>query len=208
MKKIFSILVMLTAFAAFAQKFTFDIFAKYNSNEIESILLTNTKNDNYYLRIFNNENKIEGYLTDIENLKIHTFEITQTNVNNEIIFNFNYLSSREFELDYLEKGYKNYVFDFHTIENKDGIKKVKFKVFRNAKKKRPIMEYELEIKEYDKNLFPAFRICGLHPLERINQLNYNDNGIVIKANGKFITGLENNVKLLEYKEVNLELEVK
>ncbi|WP_415583374.1 hypothetical protein, partial [Flavobacterium frigoris] len=145
-------------------------------------------------------------LYDYKNLKVHEYTVIESKSKDEIFFKFNYEDTTE--LYYFNKNdYKKYVFTFQTININDSIKKVKFNVYKNSKKKKYLMEYELEIKKSNENLFPTFRISCMHPYEFLERLNIFENGVVINAKGKTLSGNEIEFKLEELKVTNFELDI-
>ena len=153
-----------------------------------------------------NQNSFIANLYDYKNLKVHRFTVIESKSKNEIFFKFNYENTTE--LYYFNKtDYKKYVFTFQTLKLNDSIRKVKFNVYKSSKKKKSLMEYELEIKNSAKNLFPAFRISCIHPYEFLERLNIFENGVVINAKGNTLSGNQIVFKLEELKATNFELDI-
>ncbi len=190
-----------------AQSYFFNTLVKYTSGNRESILYTNSKNDAYYLRVLKLNDVLIADILDVETSKVHSFNIVETKSKEEIIFDFSYIKTDEFNNGF-EKTYSDYVIDFQEIERNDSIRKVKLIVYKNKKKKKIIIEYFLEIKDHSENLFPSFRQSCMHPMETFQKLNIFENGVVINASGNsFFNNKNITTKLEEIKEVNLELKI-
>jgi dihydroxyacetone kinase-like predicted kinase len=209
-KKIFLIFILFSFFSLNAQKYVFNTLAKYSSkfdnNNGEVISYSNSKNDSYFLRLIKNQNSFTAKLYDYKNLKVHEYTVIESKSKNDIFFKFNYENTTE--LYYFNKNdHKKYVFTFQTINVNDSIRNVKFNVYKNSKKKKSLMEYELEIKKSNENLFPTFRISCIHPYEFLERLNIFENGVVINAKGKTLSGNQIEFKLEELKVTNFELDI-
>lgn len=209
-----TILLLFILFCHFngsAQKYVFNTLVKYstkmNNENDEKVTYTNSQNDSYFLRLKKSESSLSAILYDYKNLKMHEFRVIETKSKNEFFFKFEYLKSTKLNLEVKNK-FEDYQFTFQNISSKDSIRKVKLNVYKNSKKKRSLMEYELEIKNYSRNLFPSFRISCIHPFEFIEKLNIHENGLVINAKGTVLSGKKASFKLLELKQLDFELEVK
>lgn len=211
MKKIILLSILLYNFSSLnAQNYAFNILTKYVTNfenkDRETICYSNSKNDSYFLRLSKNENSFVANLYDYKNLKVHAFKVLETKLKNEILFEFKYQNTTE--LDSFDKNkYSKYVYTFQTLKVIDSIKKVKFSVYENLKNKKPLMEYQLEIKNSNENLFPAFRLSCIHPYEFLEKLNTFENGIVINATGTTLSAKDIKFKLEDFKRINFELDI-
>jgi dihydroxyacetone kinase-like predicted kinase len=211
MKYLLLAIFILFSFSSLnAQKYIFNTLTKYSSkfdkNNSQVIIYSNSETDSNFLRLIKNQNSFVANLYDYKNLKVHRFNVIETKSKNEIFFKFNYENTTE--LYYFNKNdYEKYVFTFQTLELNDSIRKVKFNVYKNSKMKKSIMEYELEIKKSDENLFPAFRISCIHPYEFLERLNIFEKGVVINAKGNTLSGNKIEFKLEDLKETNFELDV-
>ena len=209
MRKIFLALLFLSLNIS-AQDFEFDTmtlyatkFKQYDSN---ILTYTNSKTDSYSLRIYKNENSYEARLYDYKNNKIHYFKVNELKSNDGISNNFIY----ENTIKFTETGegiFSKYVYAFETIETDGDVKKVKLNVYKNYKRKKSIMHYELQLKANDLNLFHAFRVSCIHPFEFIQKFNCNQNYSVEKAKGVTLSGDMIQHRLVEYKKVNFILRI-
>jgi hypothetical protein len=208
MKKIIFLIIFLNLFNSNAQKYFFNTLTKYNivNRKGEIITYSNLYNDTYFLKLKKYENTFIANLYDYKNLKNHEYSVTETKIDNEFFFNFKYEKTNELN-HFNKKNYNNYIFDFETISSSDNIKKVKMKVFKNSKKKKLLMEYELDVKNSDYNYFPAFRNSCIHPYEFLDTLNTFEKGVVISAIGNSLSGDTIEFRLEVLKQVNFELEV-
>lgn len=202
-------LLSLFSFGVNSQKYFFDILTIYklksNISSGKAISYVNSNDDTYILRLKKTDYYFEANLFDFKTHKNHKFTVIETYEKNEIIFNFKYVNTFNLNNDNT-KRFKNYVFEFQTIEVRDSIKTVKLNVFKNSKKRKPIIKYELEIKNTGKNLFHAFRTSCLHPFESFMQLNF-ENGLPIKAKGNTLSGFKNEIELETFKKTPFELEI-
>lgn len=209
-KKTFLLFLLFGFSYVNAQKYVFNTLAKYSSNyghnKSESISYSNSNSDSYFLRLEKRENSFRANLFDYKNLKVHRFTVTESKVKNEIFFKFNYLDTYYLQ-HFNENHYSKYVFDFQTVESNDSIAKVKLNIYRNSKKKKSLKDYDLVIKKNSSNLFPVFRINSIHPYEFVEKLNIFENGVVVSASGKTVSGEQIEFKLEELKQVSFELDI-
>lgn len=210
MIKLFLLSILFIFSTVNAQKYVFDTLTKYSSsyNKIngEAISYSNSNDDSYFMRIRKYESSITADLYDYKNLKLHTFLVKESKVKGEMLFNFEYENTSD--IYYFNKNvYSKYVFDFEIFELNDSIKRVNLKVYKNLKKKKSLINYDLQIKKHDVNLFPVFRINCIHPYEFLEKLNIFKNGIVVKAKDNTLSGKLIEYKLEELKEVNFELNI-
>lgn len=211
MKNLFCVFFLIVVFSKLnAQKYSFNTLTKYSSKydkiNREQIVYSNSKNDSYFLGLIKNQYSFAANLYDYENLKIHRFTVIESKIKNEIFYKFKYEKTNEL-FYFKKKYYSKYVFAFQTLNLNDSIRKVKLNVYKNSKKKKSLIEYELEIKNYSDNLFPAFRISCVHPYEGLDKLNIFENGVVMKATGETFSGHEIKFKLEELKRINFELDI-
>jgi hypothetical protein len=210
MKKIFLLFLLFSFSYINAQKYVFNTLAKYSSNfdhnKRESISYSNSNSDTYFLRLEKSVNSFGAKLFDYKNRKVHRFTVVESKIKNEIFFKFNYLDT--YYLQHFNKNhYSKYVFDFQTVESNDSVKKVKLNVYKNSKKRKSLKDFDLVIKKNSSNLFPVFRINSIHPYEFVEKLNIFENGIVVSANEKTVSGEQIEFKLEELKQVSFELDI-
>lgn len=190
----------------FSQTYNFNFVTKYSSKNLktnqkyEIINYFNSGNFGYNLRLFKVENDFYAYLVDFKTKTLHKFSVKENKENNEIIFNFFYVSS--IYTGYDVTNYRNYRFEFSKQEDK----KFLLKIFRSKKAKRPEEEIVLNLKNANTNLFPIFRIAALHPFEAVNDFNIEGNFVVEKAiyNNKK-QNIYCEIRLEEYRNINLEI---
>ena len=200
MKKLILLYLLFIFSSVKAQKYVFNTLTKYN----EIIIYSNSYIDSYSIGINKYKSSITADLYDYKTLKIHRFLVKESKVKGEILFDFEYENTSN--INNLNKNdYSKYVCDFDYFELNDSVKRVNLKVYRNSKKKKPIMDYELRIKKYHANLFPAFRISCLHPYEFLSKLNSFQNGLVTYAKENTLSGNQLEYKLEVLKKVNFEL---
>ena len=209
-----TILLLFILFCHFngsAQKYVFNTLVKYstkmNNYYNERVNYTNTDDNSYHLGLYKIENSFSAFLYDEKNLKKHEFKVIETKSKNEFFFKFEYIKSTTLNLEVKNK-FSDYLFTFNILSTTDSIKKVSLNGYKNSKKKKSVVQFELEIKKYPRNLFHAFRVSCMHPFEFIERLNIHENGLVINAKGTVLSGKKASFKLLELKQVDFELEVK
>jgi hypothetical protein len=212
MKKILLLLFILNLHLLKAQTFTFDSFACY-SNKIVSLgtvrensCFINSNNNSYFLFLYNEKGNLEANLYDLKNLKSHHFKVEEKKVNGQSKFNFIFQFTKK-QKSLMASNFANYVFDFKEIESKEEEKKMELIVYKNAKKRRSEMTFQFEYKDMPLNLFFAYKVCCLHPFEFNKNLYLNKNCLVTKRSVIAPSGNKVEHKLIDYKEINLELTV-
>jgi hypothetical protein len=210
MRNLFLLFILFIFSPTNAQKYIFNTLTKYsisyNNIKNEGLSYSNSNDDTYFLRIRKYESSLTANLYDYKNLKHHIFTVKESKVNGEIVFNFEYENTSN--IYYFNKNeYSKYVFAFETFELNDTIKRVNLKIYKNSKKKKPLMNYDLQLKNHEKNLFPVFRINCIHPYEFLENLNIFKNGVVINAQGNTLSGRLIEYKLEDLKEVNFEINI-
>ena len=209
MRKIFITLFFITSLYVKAQDYEFDTMTLYSTKfkqlETKTSNYTNSKISSYSLRISNYTDYSEAKVFDYKNGKIHYFKINEVKSKNEITTNFIYQNSYNIETD--EKLYSKYVYDFETVEESTDLKKVKLNVYKNSKKKKSIVYFDLNLKPNDSNLFHAIRLSCIHLFGFIQKFDINENCIVESAKAVTHDGQIVEHTLLEYKKVNLILRI-
>ena len=209
MRKILITLFFITSLNINCQEYEFDSMTLYSTKfkQLESRILnyTNSKINTYSLRILIYTDYSEAKLYDYKNRKVHYFKINEVISNNETTTNFIYQESYNFETG--EEFYPKYIYDFETIEENSDFKKVKLNVYKNSKKKKSILNFDLKLKPNDSNLFNAFRVSCIHRFESIQKFDINENCIVESAKGYTEDGQIIEHTLLEYKKINLTLKI-
>lgn len=208
MKKIILLLFLLNFNLSKAQTFTFDSFACYSNEVLDKIneksCFINSNDNSYYLSLYNLNGNLEANLFDMKNLKSHHFNVEEKKVNGQSKFNFIFQYTKKRET--LQHAYfENYVFDIKAIDSNEQIKKMKLNVYKNAKKPRSEMNVQFEYKEIPLNLFLAYKVCCLHPFESNENLFLNKNCLVTKGSEIALSGKKVEHKLIDYKEISLEL---
>lgn len=210
MRNFFLLFVLFICNPVNAQKYTFNTLAKYSSSfeniKNEGVTYTNAEDDSYFLRIRKDKSSVTASLFDYKNLKLHTFIVWETKVNGEIVFHYDYQSTSNINY-FNKKDYSKYVFVFETLASNDSINKVNLKVYGSSKKKNPLRNYDLQIKNHEKNLFPVFRIHCMHPYEFLESLNIFKTGVVLNAQGNTSSGKLIEFKLEELKDVNFRITI-
>jgi hypothetical protein len=212
MKKILLLLFILNLNLLKAQTFTFDSFACY-SNKIVSLgtvrensCFINSNNNSYFLFLYNEKGNLEANLYDIKNLKSHHFKVEEKKVNGQSKFNFIFQFTKKHE-SLKNPNFADYVFDVKEIESAEEVKKMELNVYKNAKKRSSEMNVQFEYKEMPLNLFFAYKVCCLHPFESHENLFFNKNCLITKGSEIALSGNKVEHKLIDYKEINLELTV-
>lgn len=201
-------LALFCFFVASAQKYSFNTMTVYSQllqkNSRVTVSYFNSNTNAYFLKIFKNKGNLEALLYDFHNNKIHEFSVIQTGETDNYFFDFKYVTTIKTTV-FDKNSYLNSSYDFETISVNDSIKKVNLKMYKNAKKKKILVNYELEIKTYPRNVFPAFRISCMHPYEFAQKMNPFEKGVVIAAKGFNASGLKIRSELQTIEEVNFEL---
>lgn len=179
-----------------AQKYTFDTMVTYSrqsETQFNMSSCTNSKDNSYILQIGN-----RAVLYDFKNQKTHYFDIVSDG---------NLKFSHSLNLNSEKYSYPNYVFEFEKIETTDSYEKVRLNVYKNKKKKKISVYYDLVLKPNEQNLFTAFRVSTLHPFELTEKLNLQGNYVVESAKGTTLSGKPVEINLTDYKKINFELQV-
>ena len=205
MKKFYLFTILFFSNFLSSQTYNFDFLTKYSvQNTHKTAIHTavnyfNSDDFSYYLVVKRNNTKLEGTLIDRERNKAHRFEVKESKVKGEVLFQFVY----EYSYHLKTFNYTNYRFEFGEISNTSP-KQVNLKIYNRKRAKKPIYEHQLTLKEANKNLFPLYRISMMHPFESSINLNFEGNYIVSKSNTK--NGKINcEFKLEEYKNVELQI---
>lgn len=205
MKKIFYVLLFVSSLSIKAQEYEFDTMTIYsskfglNQNSVSNYF--SSKNKTYSFTIFSYDGILQGRLYDYKRCKVHYYNVEEVRSNNDTITKFTYQES-----SYLKTGqefYTSYVYDFETTEENDDYKQVKLNVFKNSKRKKPVIHFDLKLKKIDVNLFQAFRVSCIHRFEFVPQFDINGNYIVESAKGVTHEGQIIEHRLLEYRKINL-----
>ncbi len=104
-------------------------------------------------------------------------------------------------------GFDKYEIESKVISSDSLNMELKVEVYKNAKRKKSIIEYLIKCKKNTSNLFPVFRMSCMHPFELYLNLNISKNVIVEKAEGKTLSGQKVESSLLYFKEVMLDIEI-
>lgn len=210
MKKILLLLFILNFNLSKAQTFTFDSFACYSVETkcatSENSCFINSKNNKYCLYLYNLKGNLEGNIYDLKNLKSHHYKVEEKKINGQSKFNFIFQFTKKHET-LQHPYYENYVFDVKEIDTNKHVKKMELNVFRNSKKRKSKMNVQLEYEEMPSDLFLAYKVCCLHPFEFDENLVLNKNCLVTKGSEIAPSGNKIEHKLIDYKEINLELTV-
>ena len=145
MKKIFLLFLLFSFTFLNAQKYLFTTFVKYfghsSNSKRESIIFTNSNSDSYYLQLLKFESSFTAILYDYENRKMHKFIVTESETKGNTSFKFDYQNTTNF---FVPNNYEfsKYAYDFQTLELNDSIRKVKFTIYKNSRKKKIIRNYD------------------------------------------------------------------
>ena len=210
MNKIFLALIFFSSLCINAQVYEFDSMTIYSSkfeqNESKKMIYINSKNDSYYLQLFFYSDLNEAKLYDIKNRKIHYFGVNEVKTKDGISISFDYQRTSNLSSNG-ENSLTKYIYDFDTFEINNKSKKVNLIVYKNSKRKKIILNIELELNENDSNLFHAYRISCIHPYESVTKFNLNENYIVTSAKVNTLSKNKIEHKLLEYKQVNFAIQI-
>lgn len=163
----------------FGQTVTFDYLAKYQcsccnkKSGVEERVVYLSQDPNYYLLVYNAPyKKLIGRLVDLNNKKIHEYDVEQLTENGQTTFKLNYKNSQ----NVINTKAKNMDFTFSKKESG-----YDFLVFSNSKKKKKLRTYDLVTEPTDRNYFKAFQLIGVHPYENWKELQPKDNFKVKEA---------------------------
>ena len=193
----------------FGQTLNFDIMVtysrNYNDRHFEESSYGMSTNSRYIMQISNNHDASQiAQVFDLKSLKIYKYQVIEEKTNTDRLeFKFEYLSTKPFSSYFPELSYRqNIHFDFKKIAVENDIETVELTFYKNKSKTRPRESLELKILETELHLFPLFRFTCLHPKECINELNYDQPGLVISA----ISGNEKaEYTLKAFEETSLEI---
>jgi hypothetical protein len=209
MKKIFClILIILFNLNIQAQKYEFDLLTKYTSKmvnyEHESLAYSNTKDQNYILYINGNSLTKNATLYDLGKMTLHNFSVSESKIENEIFFEFEYKKTLPINQ---KTNYNNYKLEAKTINNDSLNKEIKIDIFKKSNVKKPEITLVLKVKKINNNLFPLFRFSCLHPFEFNQNLNLSENLKVESAKEINLSGQLIEHRLVSEKEVKFEIEI-
>lgn len=205
MKSIFLIFISFISISGFTQVYEFDtqtsyLKSVYNSNgnkKWQTLVYTNSKDDSYFLMFYNYYK--EARIWDIKNSRTFRYKVT-TNQNDSL--NYTFIAEEKFNST-VKKKFSNYIYEFDTINTSN--KKVKLNIYTNKKKKKPVVVVEFSYRDYESNVFPAFRINCLHPFEFVEKMNFSKNIVVTKATGTTMSGGTFTSELTDIMKINLKL---
>jgi hypothetical protein len=189
-----------------AKEFEFDVMTNYsykngdNTNNI--IVFTNSKDNTYYLKLLNVIDSWEARLYDYKELKIHYFNVIEEKtkvgfINRYVYKNTTPISSTEI------REFKDYTFEFKTIEESENSKIMILNIFKNVKKKKPLRSFQLELIPNSVNSFNGCKVSCIHPYELIEKL-YLDEECLVK-NIKDLTYKTHDYNLVDHQIINLKL---
>lgn len=208
MKNFLLLITLLLCFSSIAQQYEFDFISHYKSNENgfsrETISYSNSKNPNYFLGVYDNNNKRYAILYDLKTQLKHRFDVISINEKAEVMFQFNYLYSDDLKN---KRVYTFDIYDFTTVENDSTGKTVQLNFYANKKRKSKIRSLEIKMIKSNANHFPNFRFSTIHPMEHEIKMDINENYIVTESyqiNKKAKTPV---AKLIEYKETDIKLQI-
>lgn len=208
MKKHILILCILLSANLHAQHYNFNLLTNYNiqveTTSNDRLVYSHTGDPNIFLTVKGNNESKEAQLLDIGRLMVHRFKIDQIVEKGDVFFKFAYIKS---EIIKPEKGFMQHDFTIKVIAQDSLTKTVEVSIFKNAKKKKPVMTQTLTMKKYHVNLFPLYRVSGLHPFEMLSKIDISGNYIVTGGKGKAFLGHTLMTKLVYTKEIALELVV-
>ncbi|MCF1422933.1 hypothetical protein [Mangrovimonas futianensis] len=211
MNKFLLIFVLLPFTMLFSQTLRFDMMVTYaidykNSNYEYSTYGIST-NDNYLMNIHNNhDGSQDASVYDFKSMKIHHYKVahnTSNKADNIDNFDFVYSFTNSFSDYFPKQSYDNNIhFDFKKVATEEDKETVDLIFYKNKAKTRSKSKLELQILNSELNLFPLFRFTCLHPMECIQDLNYDKSGLVLSAISENET---EKYTLKSFKETSLEI---
>lgn len=190
----------------FGQTYDFDFLTKYkthnskNNYNFDSVNYFNTEDFSYYLKLSKDEKFLNAFLFDEERKLVHYFKVTESNIKNEIQFEFLYEYSYP---NVAEHHFENYHFEFSAI-SESSPKVTTLKVFKSKKARKPEFEQTLTLQPANTNLFEIYRKSILSYLHTADKINFPGNYIVKKVVEKH-RDYTCEIELVEYKNVELQI---
>jgi hypothetical protein len=210
MKFITILIILFSLSTTKAQDFHFNSMTIYSTTfgdtQRNEVCYSNSEDNGYSLTISKDDEIYKARLLDFKTKKIHYFKINETKSDNGSTSNFIYEKTEEL-YNPSDKMFSDYVFDFTLISTEGELKKGQLNIYKNSKKKKAVMTFDIELKTFNSNLFHAFRTSCLHPFEFLNNLSISENGIIINAKGSTMRGDKIEHNLVSFKEINLVLRV-
>jgi len=205
-KLLFLTILFLYTLNSNAQSFKFNKLVVYESskNTKERSIFCKSGNDNYFLKIYNTYYGQEAQIYDLENRKVHHFEVTNKTIEgNQNEYNFKYKDSRIIT----EKYESHYFFDYVKISEDSIYNYSKLIAYKNKSKKKIVYEIELKIRKNKSSYFSLYRFCMMHTYEYNMSLNFDIGGIIETSKIKSDDLIANEIILTNFEDFDLELVV-
>ena len=203
-KNLFLTILFLFTLNSTAQSFKFDKLVVYESskNNKERSIFCKSGNDNYFLKIYNTYYGQEAQIYDLENRKVHYFEVTNKTIEgNQKEYNFKYKDSRIIT----EKYESQYFFDYVKISEDSIYNYSKLIAYKNKSKKKIVYEIELKIRKDKSSYFSLYRFCMLHTNEHNTALNFDIGGIIEYSKATNNEFIAKEIVLTIFEDFNFEL---
>ena len=199
---------LLLSITAGAQEFHFDLFSKYsyqvNNKSNDRLVYSNTKDPNIFLTINGTRDARTAIILDIQRMMVHHYDLEEIRENGEQLFNFKYFSSQKIPK---RKSFFAHDYSVREISQVGDVRTVEVTIYKNSRKKTPVMIQTLTMKPHGINLFPLYRVAGLHPFEILSNIDPGQNYVVMSGTGNAFTGHRIDMKLQTLKNVDLTLVV-
>lgn len=173
----------------------------------DRVTYSNINNPNYFLN-FNFHYTSEVFLIDFETSKIHYFSNVRTKKDGDEYLNFKYVFTEPLTSK-IPKSFENLTFTYDEMKSDSISKTIRITIYNPKKKKNRggTLLYELEVRKFESDLFPLFRMSCMHPFELLNKLKVPGNWIVTSAKQIRNDREYMNSRLVTFKEVDFALVV-
>ena len=175
--------------------FKFDLLTNYvvivNNKKKQEIIYSNSKDDNYLLKINGSGKRHRATLYDFKKSVIHSFKVIHK-------------VKKEFKYQHSTNYFNNKInYSFEELESNIKYKKIKVLVSENSK----ITWQIITLENSEHNFFSIYRVSCLHPYEKFDKIKYPGNYIVTSGIGKTKGGFDIKTKLLTVKSSKLEINI-
>jgi hypothetical protein len=196
------VIITLSNISSYSQNYKFDKLFTYNfslENEPKNVYC-NSIDKNIFLEIRSDAYGLYASLEDLNKNEYHRFKIDTIRVENNLHLNFSYEYTRKCEVHDIE----NRIYEYEIITEDTSHSKGFMKVYKNKKKKKLLIKYDVTVLKGDKNYFNIYRYLFIHPFENNKNLDIQIGGTVESTN--FFNGETNvTVKLNSVNEANINI---
>jgi hypothetical protein len=198
------VIITLTHISSFSQDYKFNKQFTYNfslQNEPRNVYC-NSIDKNIFLEIRSDAYGLYASLEDLNKNEYHRFKIDTIRIENNLHLNFLYEYTRKCEVHDIENQTYEYEIITEDTTHSNGF----IKIYKNKKKKKILMKYNITVSKGDINYFHIYRYLFIHPFENNKNIDIQIGGIIESTN--FFNGETNiTVELISVNEANINVVV-